>query len=580
MYKSVDKKGYVYECIGYREKTVVNGKTVSKVRKTNKVIGKMVDGEFVPNEYYLRREAEQKLSELNESVKAEEKKVCKEEKTVSSRKKAGLSLAVEGVMEKQGIYESLVSTFGEDESKKIVSVCEYFITTRCAAMDDFCYFDKEYEHMHGAIISSAGSSRLFADITEEDVNSFFRTLQSKAPRICGRDNEGSYAFFDSTAFSSYSDDIDIVASSKGKQDPDLDHFNLAAIHSSKSGMCSYYRLYRGNIPDIKTVEDLVEVAKAMDYNMDRILFDRGYGSWENIFLIHKRLKSHIMVMLKSRFSSYTKAIEAAGEDFKHSSACYIPEQEVFGITVTESVTLNIGEGDEKEETTFHVHIHVFYSPKRYGEEREKLEVKVLDEISRLEKELEEKKLKAEDVKSGSWSSSAKKFINVRKHPQGKVSFEKNPEAIDAALSKAGCFCILSTEAMTAEEAIMIYRKRDSVERLFNCVKNDLGFTRAEVKSDDTLQGKAFCVMISGMVATVFKNCINENRAEFTRKMTYNKFTKELEGIYTHMVKGKKVWCEISARQKLILDKLGIENPSDSKPVSKKREYKKKVPSKA
>ncbi|MBK5242953.1 hypothetical protein, partial [Clostridium sp.] len=111
-------------------------------------------------------------------------------------------------------------------------------------------------------IPSCSSSRLLSSITEQDVNNFFKYLRDSN---ASTKKEDCFCAFDGTTFSSYSDSLSDVEVSKGKQDQELKHFALASIYSSHEGRCAYYRLYRGNIPDIKTIDNFVEVAKGMNY---------------------------------------------------------------------------------------------------------------------------------------------------------------------------------------------------------------------------------------------------------------------------------------------------------------------------
>ena len=579
MYYRVEKSGCVFEEESYRVR--IDGKSVVKKRK--KCIGKMGENnEIIPNAYYSERlakeELERKLAEISAELKGEAVSPKREKETkeiVSKRKKEGLSYAISCILDNLGIKDSLLSQFGEEKAKLLISTIQYLIATECGAVDDFCYFDAECTHEYGSDISSPAFSRLFASVSEDDIDSFFKKLQIANSRREGAERGVPYyASFDSTAFSSYSEDIDLVEASKGKQDPDLDHFALAAIYNSKTNNCGYYRLYRGNIPDVSTVRDLVKVLASMGYSFaKRLLFDRGYGSITNIFLVHKELGSDIMVMLKSRTSIYTKAIESAGTVFKNDSACYIPGQEVYATSVVEDIKVT---DEDKREYDIHAHVHVYYSPERYSKECENLEAEIDFEIERVSSLLRSKEVSIDSVlDKAAIKSSLRKCIKVTKSSNRTVVLSKDPEEVNRRLSKAGYFCILTTELLDAKTTLSIYRGRDGVERLFNIVKNALGFTRANVKNDDTLQGKVFCVMLSGMVINFIKNCLKENRQVFTRKLTYNKLRKELEGIYSYNLKGKKNFCEISDRQKLILEKLGIEVPFLGTEVKTKRITKKK-----
>ena len=279
------------------------------------------------------------------------------------------------------------------------------------------------------------------------------------------------------------------------------------------------------------------------------------------------------MMLKSNFKMYSNAITKAGTEFKSDSSCYIPNQDAFGTTVTEDITLIV---DGKEEK-IHCFVHVYFSPERYSKECRELEETVDFEIERVNSLLDQKALDIKalkDRKDGIHSSVAK-YIKVKSLSNSRACVEKDSNAISDKLKSAGYFVLLSTEHMSAKDALLTYRGRDNVERLFNTVKNDLGFTRAEVKNDDTLQGKVFIAMLSATIITHMKNLFRANRQKLTRKHTYNKALLELESVYTHELKGKRVYSEISERQNLLFDVLGIERPAQEVKVKVKRVYTKK-----
>ena len=108
-----------------------------------------------------------------------------------------------------------------------------------------------------------------------------------------------------------------------------------------------------------------------------------------------------------------------------------------------------------------------------------------------------------------------------------------------------------------------------MERVFNNAKNDIGFDRPVVKTDATLQGKVFIIMLAGMISTVIRNKMRDHRKELTRKMTNNKVLKELDCMYIFDMKGKTTWCEVSERQALILKCLDVPLPVELKKVTAK-----------
>ena len=581
MFRYVDKKGCVFERRSYR----VPGEKYPKAE--TKCIGKMIEGKFCPNAYFIERTAKEELEKelrdvrgqfeaFAQEVKKEEKEEKKIEETVSaavsSRKKEGGTYAIEEIAGEEHIEEALIETFGEENASKILTIIQYIILTENSAFDDFNYFHDSHTHKHNKDISSSEFSRFLSGITEEKVNLFFRTLDKLVPKKGKRD---VYCSFDSTALSSYSDGLSDVEVSKGKQDPDLKHLCIAAAHNSLTKKCGYYRLYRGNIPDIKTIDNFVDEMKGWEFSFKKSILDRGYMSMNNIHRLHVDLKAEVMGMLPSSFSVYNKAVSQAKKSLDLDSKHYIDDQQVYGDTYPETIKYVVN----KKEYEMYVYLHVYFSESRKDDETRKLHEELKDKIIALNLDFANGKISYDDAVNRKFSADHKKCIKVTKLPERKVLFEKDNEAIDEALAFAGFFCILTTELMKAEEAILRYRSRDGVERVFNILKNDLGSKRCDVKTDETLQGKVFCAMLSSMIVSTIREKMKEAREQgkINRKLTYNKVIKELECIYSYKIGQKTLWSEISERQKTIFKILGINLPVEPNVVKIKRQYVKKKP---
>lgn len=581
MFRHVDKSGFVFERRSYR----VPGEKYPKAE--TKCIGKMVDGEFCPNAYFTERTAKENLEKELKSVKEqletlteEAKKEEKKEKNikdvasaaVSSRKKEGGTYAIEKIAEQEYISEALEKTFGKDDAAEILTIMQYIILTENSAFDDFNYFHDSHSHKHNSDISSSEFSRFLAKISEEKVNLFFRNLDKLVPKQGKGD---VYCSFDSTAISSYSEELSDVEVSKGKQDPDLKHLCIAAAHNSLTKKCSYYRLYRGNIPDIKTIDNFVDEMKGWKFSFKKTILDRGYMSMNNIHRLHVDLKADVMGMIPSTFSVFTKAVSRAKESLAMDSEHYIDDQQVYGDTYPENITYTVDDKDFE----MYAYIHVYFSEARKDDETRKLHEELKDKIIALNLDFANGKISYNDAVNRNFSANHKKCIKVIKLPRRKVKFEKDNAAIDEALANAGFFCILTTEQMKAADAILKYRTRDGVERVFNILKNDIGFKRCDVKTDETLQGKVFCMMLGTMIVSTIREKMRQarNDGKINRKLTYHKLIKELECVYSFKVGKETLWSEISERQKSIFDILGIDLPTDITTVKIKRQHVKKNP---
>ena len=74
--------------------------------------------------------------------------------------------------------------------------------------------------------------------------------------------------------------------------------------------------------------------------------------------------------------------------------------------------------------------------------------------------------------------------------------EENTSAVEKELSLAGYFAIVSSDNMTAREAIELYKSRDASGKLFRSDKSYLGNKSMRGHSDEALSSKVFIQFIA------------------------------------------------------------------------------------
>ena len=136
-------------------------------------------------------------------------------------------------------------------------------------------------------------------------------------------------------------------------------------------------------------------------------------------------------------------------------------------------------------------IHIYYSDgKAYGEKQE-----IKQRIRRLKKYLDgcvgKECVAFRPRRSG-------KYFHLNFEQDGKTLklAEENASAVEKELSLAGYFAIVSSENMTAREAIELYKSRDVSEKLFRSDKSYLGNKSMRVYSDEALSSKVFIQFIA------------------------------------------------------------------------------------
>ncbi len=64
------------------------------------------------------------------------------------------------------------------------------------------------------------------------------------------------------------------------------HVAIALCYNDRIGRCVSYRIYQANVPDVKTIRLFIEQMRLLGYQHKRIVVDRGYCSWLNIYQLH------------------------------------------------------------------------------------------------------------------------------------------------------------------------------------------------------------------------------------------------------------------------------------------------------
>jgi len=114
--------------------------------------------------------------------------------------------------------------------------------------------------------------------------------------------------------------------------------------------------------------------------------------------------------------------------------------------------------------------------------------------------------------------------------QNSLSFKADKDKINAKMSRAGFFTLLSSdEKFSSAEVLKTYRKKDGIEKNFYQIKNNLDFKRLKTHSKKTTQGKTF----TGFVALILRLYLSKKfeNHENLKKLTVDKIQRELKKIF-------------------------------------------------
>ena len=112
-----------------------------------------------------------------------------------------------------------------------------------------------------------------------------------------------------------------------------------------------------------------------------------------------------------------------------------------------------------------------------------------------------------------------KYFHLNYEKDGKTLklVEENTSAVEKELSLAGYFVIVSSDNMTAREAIELYKSRDASGKLFRSDKSYLGNKSMRGHSDEALSSKVFIQFIALILRSRIYTALKEKSEKMLKK---------------------------------------------------------------
>lgn len=234
---------------------------------------------------------------------------------------------------------------------------------------------------------------------------------------------------DATSIVSYSENLTRVEKGLTKYKSFEPLFNLLYFYCPDNYMPAYYRLFNGNIKDVKMV---TMALKESGYQKAMIIADKGFYSAANLKLLEKEKLKYIIPL--------------------HRNSTLIKKSRYKKMTSTTNNFL------------FSERV-VYYDSYQVAKGRE---IYLYIDESMMAKEKRD-------------------FIHrMKKHPQ-----EYTKQKFETQLPNFGSFAVITNQVEDAEKVFLNYKSRCGVEVLFDGVKNILGNDYTYMQNDDALEGWMF-----------------------------------------------------------------------------------------
>ena len=461
--------------------------------------------------------------------------------------KIGSCVIIRKVLDEYKLIPMLRKRFGNDTGLMLDLVSYLIIEEENAGQ---YYPDFAFTHPllteKMTIYSDSKVSRLLGSMTKDQCIGFLDDWN------LNRDHKSRiYVSYDSTNKNSEAGDIDIVEFGKAKDEKGLPVFNLSIAMDKSNRVPLFYEEYPGSVTDVSQFTFMVDKVIEYGYRKIGFILDRGYFSKENIRYIDENDYTFIIMCkgCKALVSSLVLQKRGAFETRRESA---IRSYKVYGITVTAKLY---------EDDTQDRYFHIYYNPSRQAAEREHLEQRIEKLRQFMDKHI------GKDEKFG---KTYQEYFHVHYDRKGHFcGADERTDVIERELQLCGYFCIITSEKMTAAQALVQYKGRDMSEKLFRSDKTFIGSKSERVQSSQSMSSKIFIEFVALIVRNRIYNLLKEQmiRMDARQKyMTVPAAIRELEKI--EMVRRNsgvyKLDHAVTKTQKIILGSFGLDEINISK----------------
>ena len=358
--------------------------------------------------------------------------------------------------------------------------------------------------------------------------------------------EKIYISYDSTNKNCQVGDIEMVEFGHPKVDVGQPVFNYAVAYDTHNQEPLFYEKYPGSLNDISQLQFMLDKAFGYGYKKIGFILDRGYFSCENIQYMDKCGYSFV-IMVRGMASLVNELVLEHKGTFESKRVNNIYEYGVYGKTVKHRLYA----GDKNER-----YFHLYHSISKESAERAGIE----NRLNQMTLYLKKYQNKVKEFGPG-----FEKYFNLHydEKTQAFVLPEERCSVVERELDLAGYFCIITSEKMSAKEAIELYKSRDTSEKLFRGDKSYLGNKSIRVYSEESARAKIFVEFVAMILRCKMYTKLKEEMKKLEKKpnyMTVPAALKELEKI--EMVRQLdnvyRLDHAVTANQKTILNAFGLD----------------------
>jgi transposase len=440
----------------------------------------------------------------------------------------GVSSLLDKVCADIGLGHILKKSFPNDWDA--ILTCAYYLVSEGQALSRAEKWSQQAVTPYGAVLADQRISELLIRITPELVQGFFSAWMEH--NSCDR-----YYCMDITSVSSYSELNEFVSYGYNRDKEKLPQVNLLMVSGHTSRLPLFFRAMPGSIHDVSTMDESLKRLDLVDAKRLHMVMDKGFYSEDNVDAMYRR---HMRFLVGVPFTT-SLSLDAVERHRNDEMISYRHYCNVLGEELYADTELIKWKGHR-------CYLHVYFDSIRAALDEKKFSHRILMEY--------------EELCSGSTVKEHQKdyerFFTVKETPKRGRKVEYNQEVIDACRKNSVGWLVLATnDVKDPVEALELYRMKDTIEKHFDDLKNDLDMKRLRIHSSAAMDGRMFIQYIALIFSSQIKNIMD--KAGWFKSHNMQEVIDEMKSLRMVSVEGKRkqIYTTATAFQKEIIELFGI-----------------------
>lgn len=457
--------------------------------------------------------------------------VCPMNIEIESEYSLGYSLVVKTIASALGLENILEDTFNSMASK-ILTLAGY--TVRKGAV--MSYIDNYMEHncdiFRAGYISNQRASEIFESITSVQKRQFFTEWIKKC--------EADQCFvYDVTSVSTYSNSLVQAEFGYNRDKEPLRQINIGLFSGEHTKLPVYYENYNGSLTDKKNMLPVLKHAEQVGIKNAHIVMD-------GVFFDKVRLNT-----LNDAGFIFTVGMPIGLKESRE--LLNLHRNEIHSISNRTSYTSNYAD-------LFDANICGIDGRVLIG-----LDTQMQDlMMETLKKDIEkrEEELKNKAIKKYSTVVTKKEYtdlFDITEDGKEGYTYKLKEEQIQKHADNYGYYLVFTTNMNTsAEDILYYYKEKDTDEKMFYQLKDNMGFYRLRTHDEKTTSGKIFTLFIGLIIRSYMQKTLKEYM--IINNMTFERCMEKMEDIKALQIHGQPPMLlkEITKKQREILELFGID----------------------